>query len=433
MYSSNAGSGRERGGRRVKGAFRSGWLTLTVAVVAIPCVLCLGAFGYWWYVNSVPPFTPRLPPLPRPNGYDRAWKAIVPLIPFSRQPVPDRWPDGTPAELRARLVTLRPLLDEVRASFALEWRTNPPLSFSVDFPEIAGFRECARGFAAESILARRRGDYGTAMQRSLDAVELGVRMPRGGGLLARMAAVEMIEIGFSQSERLAPLVPATWVPDTLARVRRLRKAWPPLSEMFESEHITDIAAWTEEFCNSSRRPLHEQIRALDPLGTRPGAWGLLRRAFTPRRIVLADIDLYYRRLIAESRKPFRRRVPVPAPEDPWSELIFRGDGVMTWPYEEAPTLLTLLEVALAARLYHREHGRYPATLLDIGREWLPAVPVDFWGQPVAYRLRNGQPLIYSLGPDGKDNGGLAANPFDLHPGTRGDLVFGKLNWNAGRN
>jgi hypothetical protein len=406
----------------------SGRFIVLAAALGIVCALGLGVVGYWRYVNSVPPFTPQMPPLPRPNGYDRAWRAIVPLIPFSRQPVPARWPDGTPAELRARLVAIRPSLDEVRGSFALEWRMDPPLSFSVDFPEIAGFRECARGFAAECILARRQGDYRTAMQRSLDAVELGVRMPRGGGLLARMAAVEMIGIGFSQAEQLVPLVPANLVPDALARVRRLRQAWPPLSEMLESERITDIASWTEEFRNNSRRPFREQIRALDPLGTKPGAWGLLRRAFTPRRIVLADIDLYYRRLIAQSRKPFRRRVPVPAPDDPWSELIFRGDGVMTWSYEEASTQLALLEVALAIRLYRRERGRYPAALRDIGRVWLPAVPVDFWGQPVAYRLKDGQPVIYSLGPDSRDDGGQALDPesLDRSETPSGDLVFGRL-------
>jgi hypothetical protein len=49
---------------------------------------------------------------------------------------------------------------------------------------------------------------------------------------------------------------------------------------------------------------------------------------------------------------------------------------------------------------------------------------------VVYRLTSGKPLVYSLGPDGKDNGGLAANVRHLGKTPPGDLVFGQLNYSA---
>jgi hypothetical protein len=412
----------------MKQSSRNGWLAVVLAVIGIVGALGLGVVGYWRYVNSVPPFTPRLPPLPQPNGYERAVRAIIELSPVNRPPVSVRWPNGTPEELRAQLRALRPQLDAVRASFALEWRTNPPLSFSTPSYEFSSFREFARGFAAESILARRQGDYGTAMQRSLDAVELGVRMPKGGGVLPRLVAAAIFAIGLSLTERVAPDVPANRIPDALARVRRLRKAWPPMSETLESDRISSIAGWTESFQNTSHQPFWDQIRALDPLDMKPSPWELIRLACTPRRIVVANIDDYYRRRIAESKKPIRQRVPVPVPADPWSQVTLFGDGATTWTYEGEPTELALLEVALAVRHYRLQHGRYPVSLHEIGREWLPVVPVDLWGQSIAYRLKAGQPLIYSLGPDGRDDGGRAMDLRFLHRSTTpsGDLVFGQL-------
>ena len=89
--------------------------------------------------------------------------------------------------------------------------------------------------------------------------------------------------------------------------------------------------------------------------------------------------------------------------------------------------LALLEVALAVRMHYLEHGRYPARLAEVSRRWLPEVPRDLWDQPIAYHLKNGRPVIYSLGPDGKDDGGQPADPIDLTPATRGDLVFGHLS------
>jgi hypothetical protein len=172
---------------------------------------------------------------------------------------------------------------------------------------------------------------------------------------------------------------------------------------------------------------------MDP---KPGAWELTRRAFTPRRIVLANIDHYYRRRIAESKKPFRQRAAVPAPDDAWSryQMSMTGESAAAWQSEGAPTQLALLEVALAVRLYRLRHGRYPATLRDVERRWLPEVPVDLWGQRLVYRREDGEPVIYSLGPDGKDDRGrsLDLRALNSSAAAPGDLVFGKLLRRAGQ-
>ena len=66
--------------------------------------------------------------------------------------------------------------------------------------------------------------------------------------------------------------------------------------------------------------------------------------------------------------------------------------------------------ALALELYHRRHGEYPSSLAALTPQWLPKVPPDRYdGQPLKYRLVDGQPLLYSVGVDRKDDGGRLLN------------------------
>ncbi len=63
-------------------------------------------------------------------------------------------------------------------------------------------------------------------------------------------------------------------------------------------------------------------------------------------------------------------------------------------------------VAVAAELFKRREGRYPERLEQMVPRYLPAVPVDlFDGKPLRYTVRDGRPLVYSVGHDRVDDGG----------------------------
>jgi len=67
--------------------------------------------------------------------------------------------------------------------------------------------------------------------------------------------------------------------------------------------------------------------------------------------------------------------------------------------------------ALAMRLYEIEHGRRPEALNDLVPAYLPAVPADPFsadGAPIRYAPDKDKPVLYCLGPDGKDDGGAFA-------------------------
>lgn len=81
-------------------------------------------------------------------------------------------------------------------------------------------------------------------------------------------------------------------------------------------------------------------------------------------------------------------------------------------------------VALALTLYHRRHGEWPRSLDALVPDLLPAVPADrYTGEPLKYRLIEGEPVVYSVGPDLKDNDGRPVelslhHKRSLHPRPR---------------
>ena len=65
-----------------------------------------------------------------------------------------------------------------------------------------------------------------------------------------------------------------------------------------------------------------------------------------------------------------------------------------------------LMVAFALAAYTADHNRYPAKLEDLAPGYLAAVPADlFTGKALIYKPQEKGYLFYSVGPNGKDDGG----------------------------
>jgi hypothetical protein len=89
----------------------------------------------------------------------------------------------------------------------------------------------------------------------------------------------------------------------------------------------------------------------------------------------------------------------------------------------------LLTVSLALRAYQVEHQKYPASLAELVPEYLEQIPTDPFSlkQPLRYRVKGEEYLLYSIGPDGTDNEGTpvaeAKTNIDRADG-KGDIVAG---------
>ncbi len=82
-------------------------------------------------------------------------------------------------------------------------------------------------------------------------------------------------------------------------------------------------------------------------------------------------------------------------------------------------------VASALARYHVAHGAYPEKLADLG-ELLPVQPRDPWsGKKLLYRAEGAGYVLYSVGYDGADNGGVAKPVSGLQAVPGLDIVAGE--------
>ena len=120
---------------------------------------------------------------------------------------------------------------------------------------------------------------------------------------------------------------------------------------------------------------------------------------------------------ASDSYPAARAIMPPAPQ-PYSGiertahilsllLLQTGDRALAINYHSMATR-RLAATALAIRLYELDHGRRPRTLNPLVPQYLPVLPTDPFapdGRPVGYFPSAPKPIVYSVGPDGNDDGG----------------------------
>ena len=92
-----------------------------------------------------------------------------------------------------------------------------------------------------------------------------------------------------------------------------------------------------------------------------------------------------------------------------------------------------LLVALALEAHRRRHRDWPGALEELVPDLLPEVPRDrFTGEPLRYRVDGGEVVVYSVGPDLDDDGGvLPAAPAAPDPDRSPAERFREINKRAG--
>jgi hypothetical protein len=126
------------------------------------------------------------------------------------------------------------------------------------------------------------------------------------------------------------------------------------------------------------------------------------------RTVLADHAAYLDQLIQAARSPYAERVKDPSPPaDIVARLLSPDTSHQRVKFVNSEAQNKLLIVALALRAYRVEHGSYPAKLSALIPTYLSSLPGDPFAAsgPLRYKPSSPGYIMYSVGPDGKDDGG----------------------------
>ncbi|MCX7424248.1 MAG: hypothetical protein NTW96_01205 [Planctomycetia bacterium] len=312
-------------------------------------------FGLLGVVLLAPPMwayyvlmtTPPIPndPLPEPNGYDtllRVGKRLENVaVPVHDEELPEA-ERATPKEFRDFSDRYRAVLDTVHLALDNPYRV--PLKYDptdLDLEALQGVRQTARALVADAGVASMNGDDEAASDRYLDTLRLGDAYARGGLVLHWLVGSAVQSIGLFGVHERIDSMTASLRRDWIGRL-------PALEAQFES---------------------------MDACSERDDIWSNHAYGWQGRLIHVLTDD--------------------PGESEMWAQCEIRRQA-----------LHRLLIVELALANYRDEHGTHPRALADLVPEHLERLPDDpFSGKPLVYRLTDEGFRLYSVGPNGVDDGG----------------------------
>jgi hypothetical protein len=402
------------------------WSSLAVGCAGMMAVLLLAVAGYLAWANRLPPPPASGAPLPVPNGFDAAVAAAFRL----RPPGPEfrSWDAVyrlSPAALEAEVAPNRRALAELRASFELEYRTPPVRDPGQPQPHLPRLRHGARLLAAESRLAREGGMSRAALDHALDAFELGVRVGTGGGVLHQITAAGCVWTAMGQAEAAIDGLTGEEAAHAERRLARMIARLPRDEDVLEAERGIALATARRVFRTAEPMPAPSGVPTQ---GWFREAWDATAHVFYPKSWSYDALDRYFDRLIEESRKPYAQRRYVPPPGDPIGAGLAENFSGLGYNTLRLRTALMLFRLELALHAFHARHGIYPEKLDALEPVAERSARLDpYSGEGFRYRPQKPAYLLYSVGPDLRDDGGMPIQQRAFGPSARGDLTAGRLS------
>ncbi len=251
-------------------------------------------------------------------------------------------------------------------------------------------------------------------------------MPRGGVLIHWLVGIAIQGIGLSRLETTISHLDAGAARYAARELVRLDEHSPTLADMLSSEQEFSLVGAAEQF-RKLHAP-HDYAALLAGTSGSSGAspqevWQGVELYLTPKWTILNHYRAYMEALIRNARQPYYRHpAPPPLPKDSFSRVMAPTYAEVAAGGARASALLRVMEVRLAVRAFTLEHGAPPRSIQALVPGYLPRIPRDpFAPRSITYRLKQGRPLVYSVGPDGVDDGGRSIKG-PVSSGSRGDLV-----------
>jgi len=366
------------------------------------------------------------------DGLPNKWRHEHEALPGSHAPVIDeKAPPFTIAESKALLKEYAETQSLIRR--ALKYRYEAPAlrSMNATMPYLADYRMLARMLALEAKVKAAEGDYAGAVNSGLDAVELGESVQHGGPIVSKLVGIACEAIGRSQIWQHIDHLSAEEAHAAAQRLEHIMSQHVSLADTLEVEKCGTLATLNEMFESRDWR-LKVADYAGNSANPAAGLASYVRLLPHSKR----DIVDRYTRLMDQSiswaRQPYYVIVSAPnssdgqslhdvqltkeAEADPVNAVFFPLFSQARLQDEMGSRLQnTLLASKLALRAYYCDHHHYPRSLSALVPAYLQSVPEDPFVRSQALRYRMASidgapvgPIIYSIGPDLRDDGGIPA-------------------------
>nr|MDQ2800452.1 hypothetical protein [Armatimonadota bacterium] len=322
----------------------------------------------------------------------------------------------TTSELGLLSQSNQPAFKMLHEGFAFPYQEPPARSFSALFPYYAKERHLARALAFDARYKTARGDWAGATNSSLDSVQLGEMVPRGGVLIGMLVGVACQAIGRRQAWKAVPHLTGPQAQSAARRLEQIRARHVPFADTLQEEKWFTQAAMQETFRHPGWRGSLGDLS-----GGTAGKFQQAQLWFTSKRAILTNYTRYMDQAIANARQPYGAHLADPAtPNDPFNQILIPVFSQARFNDARSETENSLLLVSLALQAYKSDHGAYPPALSALVPAYLKVIPDDPCAAsgPLHYKLSGSKYVLYSVGPDGKDDGGKPIFNPSRQPPTR---------------
>jgi hypothetical protein len=371
--------------------------------------------AYYYYVKALDVrrqatrtnHTPPPPPAPPP-----------PL-----EPKPYHYEEN-PAEIKADADAL----EIVRHGFAFKYtkvQSESETFYGGNIPFNSGMREIARMLAKESDARAATGNWAGSANSAIDGIRLGQDISHGT-IIDMLVGRAIQAITSKNFDDILTHIDASTARADTKRLENILSQKVTYADILQKEKQIGLYGY-EQF-------------AADP------NWkdGYEKHYHVKATQNVQDLKSIYIKamddLIANARLPYpQRKTSIKKPGDPLNQMML---GLYSDPksikngaaqglqhaVQQTKNVFVLVEFAL--RAYYLEHGKYPETLNELTPDYLQKISDDPFSsnQPLLYKRDKETYLLYSIGPDGKDDDGKSAGEKFIPADAKGDIVAGVKNW-----
>ncbi|GAB4459022.1 MAG: hypothetical protein OHK0029_21090 [Armatimonadaceae bacterium] len=416
-----------------------------VFVVVGSTVLLLSGLAWFRITEKVPVPTFPTPPIPSPNAFDIYQQAASLNRGTGGKLLTTEGAKYTLVEKERMLKTEHPALTTLRSGFNHGYQ--PPLSRRFDamnFGHYAGFRELARTLTAEGKVFEEKGQHDSAAESYLDTIRFGNHIPHGAATIDLLVGIAVESIGQKALWEVSDKLSSDAAKKAALRLQAIEATRYPLEKTFQEAAYSDQTGLALLLNDASLAAMAATISIEDQ-----SSWKLKTDQLAVagaiilngKRQIFENTKNHSEQVIALAKQPFRPgTIDPPCGNDPINRaLCFSGVSSVLMKSWNQTAQNNLLAATLALRAFQQETGAYPTDLHTlIRRGYLKTMPQDPFapGKPVRYqRLSANKYLLYSIGADGKDDGGKpgksTAGTREVHGIDRdfvGDFVAGVNSW-----
>ncbi len=412
------------------------FITLCLALILVVCLLLLNIIGQ----QPKPILLPNPVP-PTPNAYDTFNTAASEIQGYINR-IDNLSPSGhhkaTTTELANLFKDNSQVFIKVKQGLQQSYLSPPVRSMNTNFSAYIGFRALARLLMIKARLQEKVGDRFGAIETRLDCVQLGTQMQQSSGLLAQLTGDSIEALGLQGIWKDLNGLSSSDYRSLIAQLELINRNVYPYKDVIQQEEWTGIAQIEQTFDTPGM--LAELCRIHTSKGTVAAgvidAYMHVKLATYggPNKIIQSYMS-YMNSLFRTSTYSYGLHHPLPpTPDDPINRRFCSYVNTSELIFTRIEVDRDLLLLALALHAYHSQYGRYPQTLKQLVPAYLPSLPQDEFAAEGTYhyRLTGKSFLLYSVGPDGKDDGGKPIETVDggkkrfnvITASSKGDIVAG---------